>query len=230
MSELALSAAEPFSSPAWGSNFVVFTNDTGAPVPETLVKPYLNRVCKYAKHHGVYLVPERFMLMGYQCMALVSPAGEIMGAQKGIFINLKNRGAKRSCELVLFDTEFGRLFLCVDADIYHPEVCRCAAAMGAGIIVGSQFLSRSEYGSHLVVSGCWNAAQLNRVYVIAVSGQFNCVCAPVPISAHGDGFVTPPNLRLPMTARLHVEKLEAVRKAPLPHRQFYTVHRDELLM
>jgi hypothetical protein len=229
LSELALSAAEPFSSPAWGSNFVVFTNETGSPVPETLVKPYLNRVCKYAKHYGVYIVPERFMLMGYQCMALVSPEGEVLGAQKAVFQNPKNRMGKRSAELELFDTEMGRIFLCVDVDIYHPEVCRCAAEMGARIVVGSQFLTRSEYGSHLVVSGCWNAAQLNRVYTIAVCGQFNCVCAPIAISAHGDGFITPPNLRLPMTARIHTEKLEAAKKSPRLSRGFYSAHIRELL-
>ena len=229
MSELALSAAEPFSSPAWGSNFVVFTNETGSPVPETLVKPYLNRVCKYARHYGVYLVPERFTLMGYHCMALISPEGEVLGAQKAVFQNPKNRMGKRSSELEIFETEMGRIFLCVDVDIYHPEVCRCAAEMGAKIIVGSQFLTRSEYGSHLVVSGCWNVSQLNRVYAVAVSGQFNCVCAPVAISAHGDGFVTPPNLRLPMTARLHIEKLETANPPPRLSRGFYNAHIRELL-
>jgi hypothetical protein len=49
------------------------------------------------------------------------------------------------------------------------------------------------------------------------------------ISAHGDGFVAPPNLRLPMTARIHTEKLEAARKAPRLDRSFYSAHIRELL-
>jgi hypothetical protein len=229
MNELALSAAEPFTSPAWGSNFAVFTNSTGAAIPEALVKPYLNRVCKNAKHHRVYLVPERFVLMGYQCMALISPEGKVLGAQRALFLNLKNRVGKRGSELETFDTEYGRIFLCVDADIYHPEVCRYAAGLGAVIIIGSQYMPAEDYGGHMVVSGCWNAAQLNRVYTVAVSGQFNCVCAPLAISARGDGFVCPPGTRLPMTARLHAEKLAAVRKPPAINRKFYAIHRNELV-
>lgn len=229
MTELALSAAEPFSSPAWGCNFVVFTSESGTAIPEALVKPYLGRACKYAKHHGVYLVPERFLLMNYQCMALISPAGKVLGAQKAAYLNLSNRVGKRGAQLEIFRTEFGGIFLCVDVDIYHPEVCRCAAGMGAQIVIGSQCVARAEYGSHLVVSGCWNASQLNWAYVIAVSGQFNCVCAPIPLSPHGDGFITPPNLRLPMTARIHAEKLDSVRAALPLGRKFYAVHRNELL-
>lgn len=229
MTELALSAAEPFSSPAWGCNFVVFTSESGAAIPETLVKPYLNRACKYAGHHGVYLVPERFMLMDYQCMALISPEGKVVGAQKASYLNLANRIGKRGAQLEIFRTPFGGVFLCVDVDVYHPEVCRYAAGMGAQIIICSQYITRAEYGSHIVVSGCWNASQLNRVYTIAVSGQFNCVCAPMPLSPHGDGFIVPPNLKLPMTARVHAEKLGSVRAAAPLSRKFYAVHRNELL-
>lgn len=229
MTELALSAAEPFSSPAWGSNFVAFTSESGAAIPETLVKTYLNRACKYAKHYGVYLVPERFVLMNYHCMALISPKGEVLGAQKAAFINPANRIGKRAASLEVFHTEFGGLFLCVDVDIYHAEVCRCAAGMGAQIIVCSQYVTRAEYGSHIVVSGAWNVSQLNNVYTIAVSGQFNCLCAPIPISAHGDGFNVPPNLRLPMTARIHADKLSYVKAVPQLSRKFYAVHRAELL-
>lgn len=229
MTELVLSAAEPFSSPAWGSNFVVFTSESGAEIPETLVKAYLNRVCKFAKHYGVYVVPERFILMNYHCMALISPQGKVLGAQKAAYINPANRVGKRGSGLEVFRTEFGGVFLCVDADVYHAEVCRYAAGMGAQFIVCSQYITRAEYGSHLVVSGAWDVAQLNRVYTIAVSGQFNCVCSPMPISTHGDGFIMPPNLRLPMVARIHADKLLSVREMPKLNRKFYAVHRAELL-
>jgi len=227
--ELALCFSEPFSSPAWGSNFVVFTSETGMTIPENLSKSYLSRIVKYAKHHGVYLVPERFMLASYHCMCLISPTGEILGAQKAVYLNPMNRMGKRSARVEVFPTEFGGIFLCVDVDIYHPEVCRFACEMGAEIIVCSQYLTKAEYGSHLVVSGCWNASQLNGAYAIAASGQFHCVCAPVPISAHGDGFIVPPNLKLPMTARIHVEKLSHVLEKPKLGRKFYAIHREELL-
>lgn len=229
MTELSLSAAEPFSSPVWGSNFVVFTSESGAAVPEPLVKAYLSRACKYAKHYGIYLVPERFILMDYHCMALISPKGETLGAQKAVFANPLNRLGKRGVSLEVFHTEFGGISLCVDVDVYHAEVCRCAAGMGAQIIICSQNVSRAEYGSHMVVSGAWSVSQLNRVYMVAVSGQFNCVCSPMLISTHGDGFIVPPSLRLPMTARLHSDKLSSVAPAPLLNRKFYALHRAELL-
>lgn len=229
MTELALSVAEPFSSPAWGSNFVVFTSEAGAVIPETLTKAYLNRACRYARHHAVHLVPERFMLLGYQCMCLIAPTGEVVGAQKGLYLNLANRIGKRGTALEIFGTPFGEILLCVDADIYHPEISRFASDMGAKYIICSQYITKAEYGSHLVVSGCWNASQLGRMYVIGVSGQFNCVCAPIPISLRGDGFIVTPSLKLPMTARLHAEKLAAVRKPAPLSRKFYAVHRSELI-
>jgi len=229
VAELALCISEPFSSPAWGSNFVVFTSETGMTVPEDLSKAYLNRAVKYAEHHGVYLVPERFMLLNYHCMCLISPAGEVLGAGKAVYLNPANRMGKRSSQIEVLATEFGGVFLCVDVDVYHPQVCRIASEMGANIIVSSQHLSKAEYGSHLVVCGCWGASQLNGAYVIAVSGPFHCVCAPVPVSARGDGFVVPPSLKLPMTARIHVDKLSHVPKRPGLARKFYAIHREELL-
>lgn len=229
MTELALSFVEPFSSPAWGSNFAVFTSASGMLIPENLTKIYLNRTVKYAKYHGVYLVPERFMLAGYQCMCVISPDGRVLGAQKSLYLNPQNTQLKRSSHLEVFNTEFGCIFLCVDIDVYHPEVCRIAAGMGAQIIICSQYLTKAEYGGHLVVSGCWNAAQLNGVYAIAASGPFNCVCAPCAISTHGDGFIVPPNLKLPMTARIHVEKLSSISGKPRLGRKFYAIHREELL-
>jgi len=227
--ELALCFSEPFSSPAWGSNFVVFTSETGMTMPEDMSKSYLSRSVKYAKHHGVYLVPERFMLSNYHCMCIISPDGEILGAGKAVYLNPENRTGKQSARIEVFNTGFGGIFLCVDVDVYHPEVCRIASEMGARIIVCSQHLSKAEYGSHLVVSGCWSAAQLNGVYVIAASGQFHCVCAPVTISARGDGFIVPPSLRLPLTARIHAAKLSHVPKRPRLGRKFYVIHREELL-
>lgn len=226
MTELSLSVAEPFSSPAWGSNFIVFT---GAPVIlEEDAKAYLSKVCKYAKNYGVYLVPGRFMLMGYQCMCLVSPEGRVLGAQKALYLNLANRVGKRSSQLEIFPTEFGGVFLCVDVDVYHPEVCRFAVSMGAQIIICAQEVSKPEYDSHMVVTGAWNAAQLNNCYVVAATNQFNCVCLPMGLSKHGDGFLVRPNLKLPMTARLRADKLDKALAIPALNRKFYAVHRDEL--
>lgn len=230
MKELALSIGEPFSSPGWGSNFVVFSNENSVVVPEEGAQDYIQKCCRYAKHYRVYLVPERFMLMGYQCMCLVAPDGRVIGAQKATHFNTANRiGAKKSSVIEVFDTEYGGVSLCVDVDIYRPEFARIAASMGVNIIICIQQIEQKNYASNMVISGAWSAAQTNQIFVVSVCNQFNCVCAPIALTQHADGFLSPPNLKLPLLAKMHVEKLAACkRNAPLP-RKLYAVHRDELI-
>ncbi|MDR2931867.1 MAG: hypothetical protein LBV27_02040 [Oscillospiraceae bacterium] len=229
MTELFLGVIEPFGSPVWGSNFVAFASDSGAAVPEEQSKEYISRCCKYAKHYEVYLVPERFMLMGYQCMCLISPEGRVLGAQKNIFWNTASRGNKRSTVLEVLATEFGGVALCVDVDIYHPEVARVASDMGAHIIIGSQYIAKGDYNSSMVVAGIWGAAQSNPVFTVAVTNAFNCVCVPRTMTKHDDGFLVSPNLKIPMTAKLRADDLSALPQRFCLSRRLYAMHRKELL-
>lgn len=227
MTELRLSVGEPFTSPAWGSNFVVFSS--GEIVQEDSSKEYLNRVCKYARSFQVYLVPERFMLMDYQCMCLISPAGKVIGAQKGLFVSGLNRGGKHSGSLETIITEFGSIFLSVDVDIYQPEVARIASAMGAQYIISSQFIAEGDYNSSMVLTGSWNAAQSGNLYVISACNQFNCVSAPLSLTKHNDGFLIQPNLKLPLTAKLTADALLTCKPPFHLSRRFYAIHRSELI-
>ena len=230
MQELSLSVGEPFTSPAWGSNFVVFAGETGNPVPEPQTKEYIRRCCKYARHYNVWLVPERFILMGYQCMGIIDPGGKVLGAQKAIYNSPVFKATeKKSSELEIFSTGFGNIFLCVDVDIYRPEIPRIVSNMGAQIIICSQSLGRGDYSSHMVLTGAWNAAQLAGTYVIAVTNQFNCVCVPVDFTPLRDGFINPPNLKMPMTARIMADKLDNLRMPKPLNRKFYDTHRGELI-
>jgi len=229
MTDFALSAGEPFTSPAWGSNFVVFAGESGRPIPEQHTKDYLRRCCKYAAHYGAWLVPERFILLGYQCMSLISPEGKVVGAQRAVFAGPAFRPqAGRNTVVEAFPTEHGSVFLCVDVDVYRPEIARIAAGMGAQIIVCSQSISRGDYASHMVLSGAWNAAQLAGCYVVAVSDQFCCVSAPVELTPLRDGFLSPPGLKMPMTQRLSADKLGQLRRLKPLSRKFYALHREEL--
>lgn len=230
MQELVLSIGEPFTSPAWGSNLVQFSGEAGAPVPEAQSKEYIRRACKYAKHYAVYLVPERFYLMGYICMCLISPQGKVIGAQKAAHLYLPaKQGTKRGSSVEVLNTEFGGIFLCVDVDIYHPEVVRVAAEMGANFIFCAQQMGRADYASHMVISGVWNAAQSCNVFAAAVSNQFHAVCAPLTLTPHEDGFLARPTLKTPLLVRMLADDLvSAPRRRPLA-RKFYAVHRGELL-
>lgn len=227
MTEMRLSIGEPFTSPAWGSNFVMFSG--GEVIPEDTTKEYLRRVCKYAKNYEVYLIPERFLLMGYQCMCLISPGGKVLGAQKGLYLNTSARTGKRSGTVEVLRTEFGGVFLCVDVDVYHPEVARVTAGMGAQFMACSQTIRPKDYNSSMVLTGAWNAAQLGSLYVMATCGEFHCVAAPLPLTEHGDGFLSLPSLRLPVKAKLNAEDLRKVRQPHRLSRKFYAIHRNDLL-
>jgi len=228
--ELSLSIGEPFTSPAWGSNLVFFSGDPGAVIPDENAKEYLRRCCKYARHYEVYLIPERFMVMGYTCMCLITPQGKVIGAQKAVHLYLPTTpGNKRGTALEVMNTEFGGVFLCVDVDIYHPELVRVAAEMGAQYIFCAQQMARSDYSSHMVISGIWNAAQQNNVFGAAVCNQFHCVCAPLSISPYEDGFLAKPTLKTPVTVKMLADDLERCPKRRLLSRKLYAVHRGELL-
>jgi len=174
-------------------------------------------------------VPERFVIMGYQCMSLISPEGKVLGAQKGLFggPSFKTAG-KKSTGAEIFQTEFGVIFLCVDVDIYRPEVARVAASMGAQIIVCSLSIAQGDYGSHMVIAGPWNASQLGGAYVIAAGNQYNAVCAPLKLTPQQDGFLNPPGLKLPMTQKFSAEKLSVISKPRPLNRKLYAIHREEL--
>ncbi|GHU79755.1 hypothetical protein FACS1894191_3290 [Clostridia bacterium] len=229
MTELSLGVIEPFGSPVWGSNLAVFSNISGDFIPEPEAKEYISRACRYAKHYSVYLVPERFMLLGYQCMCLISPGGKVLGAQKCIFWNARTRTGKRSTVLEVFSTEFGGVALCVDVDIYRPEISRVAADMGAQTLICSQQIAEGDYNSGMVVSGVWGAAQSNPLYAVSVTNEFNCVCAPRALTKHNDGFVVTPNLKIPMTAKLSIPELSGLTPRFCLNRRLYAVHRQELL-
>lgn len=230
MKELSLSVGEPWTSPAWGSNFVMFTTETGRPIPESQTREYLRRCCQYARHYQVWLVPERFVLMGYQCMCLIDPHGKVAGAQKALYNSpVHSAGGKKSASINIFPTEMGSIFLCVDVDIYRPELIRIAAAMGAQIILCQQSIRQGDYSSSMVLTGAWNAAQLAGVYVVAVANQFHCVCAPIPLSPLEDGFLCSPGRRLPMTQKLSVPQLNTLKRPKPLSRKLYALHRNELI-
>jgi len=229
MKQLTLSIGEPFTSPAWGSNFVVFSGESGAVISEQDSKEYIRKVCKYAKHYEVYLVPERFMLMGFECLCLVSPQGTMVGAQRAVYLGAGKSGVKRSSTVGVFSTEFGGVFLCVDVDIYHPEVVRIAKEMGADFIFCVQQMPRADYSTEMVLTGVWNAAQSNNIYTIAVSNQFHCICAPRALTPENDGFIVRPTLKTPLSRALDANLLGKLPRRRLLSRSLYATHRRELI-
>jgi len=225
---LHLSIGEPFKSNAWGSNFVVFSSESGNSIPEDSVKDYLVKACRYAKHYNVYLVPERFMLMGHHSMCLISPEGRVMGAQKAAFHNLTHLYENRGGELNLLSTEFGSIFLCVDVDIYHPEIPRLVQVMGGAYMICSQFIDAGDYNTGMVTTGVWSAAQSCSMFVVGVSNQFNCVCAPRRLTQNDDGFIITPRSKMPIRVDMQAEHLARLPQRDFLPRKFYAMHRDDI--
>jgi len=230
MRELALSIGEPFTSPGWGSNLVFFSGDPGKVISEADAKEYLRRACKYAQHYEVYLIPERFMLMGYQCMCLISPGGKVIGAQRAIHLyHPASPSAKRGTEIDVINTEFGGIFLCVDVDIYHPEVVRIAAQTGAAFVFCAQRIKGEDYANHMVVTGLWGAAQSGGVFSVGVSNQFHAVCAPLALTPMEDGFLVNPTKKTPLLVKMCADDLERCQRRRPLSRKLYAVHRNELV-
>ena len=229
MNDLFLGVSEPFASPAWNCNMTIFSNSSGGFILEKDSKEYINKACKYAKHYEVYLVPERFVLLGYQCMCLISPEGKVLGAQKCICRNEKEPDIKKSTELEVISTEFGGVAMCVDVDVYRPEISRVAANMGAQILICSQQIHDGDYNNGLVSSGVWNAAQSNNIFTIGITNAFNCVCAPRPMTRNNDGFLVIPNSKIPLTAKISVDELAKLPPKLCLDRKLYAIHRQELI-
>lgn len=226
MNPILLSMGKAFASPSWGSNFVVFCEEET--IAEQEVKVYLKKVCQYAKHHQVYLVPQRFFLMGYQNMCLISPKGKVLGAQRAIYRHASHIFLQQETTLDVLDTEFGRIALCVDVDIYKPEVARTAERQGAQYLICSQRLEAQDYRSSSILTGAWNAAQANALFVITACNHFHCVCAPNVITAHQDGFVVMPSQHKQMPAtRLDAGALAHCCRKVHVSKAFYQNHRND---
>lgn len=226
MTELSLSINEPFTSPAWGSNFVVFAS--GEAVADDSAKDYITRLCKYARKHEVYLVSDRFWLQDYLCLCLISPEGKPLGLQRALYFYTGIEG-QRHDSLEVINTEFGGVLLCVDVDIYRPEIARIAEGMGVQYLIASQYIDDEDYNSSMVITGAWNAAQSSHLYVIDACNQFSCVCAPLVLTTHGDGFIASPSLHMPLTAKLKTDKLRELKRGTRLSRKFYAVHNGELV-
>ena len=228
MTTLHLSIGEPFTSPAWGSNMVVFSSASGEAIAQDSVKEYLSKACRYAKHYKVYVVPERFFMLDYHSMCLISPEGKVMGAQRAVHLNLSWQQGRRAEQLLPIRTEFGMIFLCVDVDIYHPEITRVAEAMGSQIVICSQHIQVGDYNTGMVINGVWGAAQNCSLFVVGVSNQYNGVCAPRRLTENDDGFVITPRVKMPVTAQIQAENLKRVPMRSSLSRRFYVAHHKDL--
>ncbi len=131
-----------------------------------------------AKVNSTYLVTAPYSLGGNLCLSLFSPGGLLLGTQKAIHLNTRLTGFVQSTELALINTELGKIMLCVDVDIYHPEVQRAAKAMGGNLVISSQYFYEGDYRQEQILFGAWSEAQANHLCVINANNYTASVIVP----------------------------------------------------
>lgn len=188
---------------------IVIFSDIKSYIPQWDTPDYLNACRKYAIKNEVYLVPSRFVVDNILYMCMFSPKGDVLGIQGATHLNLYNQdGFDHYNKVEVFDTPVGCVFLCVDVDIYHPEVLRLARMKGAEIVIASQFIDSYQLSRHMLTTGVWNAAQSNGFYVVGCCNCFSTICAPCSITADWDGFIVPPAHSHSLFCKLFLNKLE----------------------
>ena len=145
--------------------------------PKNYVSQYdssnmLAAAARYAKRHGVFLVPEMFSAADYLCMCIFSPEGKVIGAQRAIHLNLDYRGVfHRDDSVSTIDTPFGKIALIVDVDINKPQVVKSAVANGAELLLSMQYIHLFDFFEDRISCGAVNAAQSNKVSVVSASNH-----------------------------------------------------------
>lgn len=197
-----------FEKPKPLTDLVVFSDERPY-IPTGDLQSYLKYCCNYAKEHKVYLVPHRFMVDNVLYMCLFDPSGSIVGYQGATHRNLSTQGKLDAYSSVhVMQTGIGNLFLCVDTDIYHPEVLRLAKLKGTDLVISSQYISPNELKPKRITTGIWNAAQQNGLFVVGCSNVFSAVAAPLEITPDSTGFLVQPEATRNLFCKLFFNKLE----------------------
>ncbi len=208
MARTVLCFTKAFEKPKALSDLVVFS-DFRPFVPAEELSSYIKQCSAYAKEHQVYLLPHRFLWKDILYLCLFDPKGSIIGYQGALHRNLSSQDQLKQYDNVhVIRTPIGNLFLCVDVDIYYPEVLRLARLKGADLILSSQHIPAYDLQPKRIITGIWNAAQQQGVYVAGCCNSFSAVAAPVEVTADGSGFLVQPESTSRLFCKLYFNKLE----------------------
>ena len=192
MQDIILSIVDSFDPPSAQSNFVVFKSDCPA-IPMAEGGKYFKKCKQYSKDYNAYVVTGLMNIADFLCICMFGPNGKIVGAQRALFLAKDNREHyKKPTNLALFDTPYGKVFLCVDSDIYNPEVQRYARLSGCEILVSSQWIPQEEYSDQRFFTAGWGAAQTNNLMVACANNNSVAACAPFLATTDNTGFIIKP--------------------------------------
>lgn len=207
MARTVVCITKAFQRPRALSDLVVFS-DPRPQVPAGDLSPYLRTCSNYARQHKVFLVPQRFVVKQQLYLCLFDPQGQLVGYQGALYRPVGQRTKLLQADAVqVLETAVGRLFLCVDVDLYAPEALRLARLKGAQIVISSQYMEPKDLKPRRIITGIWNAAQQQGLYVVGCCNLFSAVAAPWKLCPDGSGFLVQPEPRPELFCKLYLNKL-----------------------
>ncbi|MEG1778842.1 MAG: hypothetical protein RR263_01980 [Oscillospiraceae bacterium] len=216
MSKTTVCVTIPFKKPKPNSDLVVF-NDIRPFIPEWDSVAYIKGCSRYAMQYKVYLVPARVVIDNTLYLCLIDPNGEILGVQGASHVSLAYHEKFIPDNRVnIISTQIGKIFLCVDVDIYQPAILRNAALQGANIVVSSQYVDSYQFTRELISTGIWNSAQQNPFYVVGCCNFFKAVAAPMATTQDSSGYIAQPSNESTLVANLYLHKLQKDINLPNP--------------
>lgn len=201
------SIVSSFEKPPENSALIIFGCQNNYAITENVEK-YLSTCKKYARKYGVYLVTDRVILANTLGMFLIGPTGNVLGGQKAITLNLTYTNLLlKGDEVCCIDTPCGKIFMCIDTDIYNPQIMRTASSMGADVVISSQYINTADYSEERILFGAYNVAQSNGFFVINTNNNSSSFICPLT-SNDNDGFVLSPTGLLPLTSIMNLEYIQ----------------------
>lgn len=178
MKALKIAIVHSFTPPPQGAELVAFCSGRSY-IAHYDTPKMLAAAVRYAKEYEVYLVTDCFVSDDHLCMCMLDPNGEPVLGQQAIYQNLSYRGLfKRSSELQIAETPFGKVCLLVDVDINYPQVLRLACEKGAQLVIASSYIQLFDFYEDRINYSALNAAASNGVYVALVTNTGSCIAAP----------------------------------------------------
>ena len=233
MKTILAAITPPDLEPGPAARLVVFPGADAATVRAHQADDCLEQGAAFARRSGAYVVPGLYVKDEALCLCLLDPDGHRLLEQKATHLNPSWSGdLQRSDEITLAATDFGKVALCPDVDIYKGEVLRIAALQGAEIVISVQVIPERDYSREMILAGAWQQAQQNCLYLLNANNLNASIIGPCETTSDHSGFLAEISDRYPLQAELSAEKrLAAYRTFPVfksLNPRLYRNHLEEL--
>jgi hypothetical protein len=233
MKTILAAITRPDLEPVPAARLVVFPGADAAAVRARKTDAFLDQAAAYARRSGAYLVPGLYVKNEALCLCLLDPHGRLVLEQPATHINPSWAGdLRRGEEITVVETDFGKVALVPDVDVYKGEVLRIAALQGAEIAVSVQVFRAEDCSREMILAGAWQQAQQNCLYLLNTNNCNASLTGPCDTTADHSGFLAEISDAYPLQAELSAEKrLAAYKSFPVfksLNPRLYRNHLEEL--